>query len=101
MAVRLTVSKHSSPFPPPANHTHCLLDPAGHNRPETRMTTSRPNPGFLSPFPYLPAALAQKLSPGGVAKKPELAAGPPHIPPQLHNLFPAWRLDVLLTWFAW
>lgn len=94
MAIGLIVSRHSSQFPPlPPHSATCLLDPAGHNRPETT-TTSRPNPMFLPPFPSLPPTLAQKLSPGGAAKKPELALGPPHIPPQLNNLFPAWRLGL-------
>lgn len=94
MATGLIVSRHSFQFPPlPPHSATCLLDPVGHNRPETA-TTSRPNPRFLPPFPSLLPALAQKLSPGGAAKKPELAAGPPHIPPQLYNLSPAWRLGL-------
>lgn len=80
MAVGLRVSKHSPPFPPlPQHSATCLLDPAGHNRPETRLVTFSPNPRSLSPFPALPTALAQKLSPGGAAKKPKLAAETPHI----------------------
>lgn len=47
------------------------------------MATSRFGPRFLSPFLSLPTALAQKLSPGEEAKKPELAAGPPHTPPPM------------------
>lgn len=94
MAIGLIASRRSSRFPPlPPHSATCLLDPAGHDRPE-RMTTPRPNVRFLPPFSSLPPALARKLSPGGAAKKPELAAGPPHTPPQLCNLSPAWRLGL-------
>lgn len=89
MALRLRASRHlSCSHPclhtqPPVSWTLLNITGLKQEWPPLRLV-----PGSRLPFLSLPTALAQKLSPGGEAKKPELIAEPPRIPHPSSATFP-------------